>query len=72
MIFENDFCCEYFGLQLDDVAPAIPKVVLGGPVSRYMTVFIFCMHNRVLTTFSTDRERKNCSRLTNNAIYIAT
>ncbi len=38
------------------------------PVSQYMTVFIFFMHNWVLTTFSTDRERKNCSRLTYNAI----
>ncbi len=28
------------------------------------TVLIFFMHNCVLTTFSTGRERKNCSRLT--------
>ncbi len=33
------------------------------PVSQYMTVFIFFMHNRVLTTFSTG------SRLTYNAIF---
>ncbi len=35
MIFENYFCFEYFGLQLDDVAPAIPKVVLGG-MTKYL------------------------------------
>ncbi len=35
MIFENDFCFEYFGLQLDEVAPAIPKVVLGG-MTKYL------------------------------------
>ncbi len=32
------------------------------------TVFFFFMHNWVLTTFSADWERKNCSRLTYNPI----
>ncbi len=34
----------------------------------YDGIFFF-MDNRVLTTFSTDRESKNCCRLTYNAIF---